>query len=917
MEPTPEKPAADTPAPCPGQPELIVENGRQRGERRPVKFPVTLIGRAAGCDIRLNAGGVGAMHCALVPTPDGILLRDLQGEGATQVNGQPASVCTLRTGDRLAIGPFRFEVRLPITAAPDGSAAASLSPEEQLRQQREKCQREAAEVASRKAAVIEEEARLEQRRQALQQQRSQFQARLRQEREKLRQEADAQLVQEKERLRREFEGRVAKERDQLRREFEDRIGPEREALRRAAAELAARQAALTEEERRIQQRWLALDQSREQAQARLREEKEALRIQAAAVAAQQAALSEEEARLQQRRTALQQQEEQLSAHLEEKQRHIQQLQEQARQERTALREERSAYEQRVVQVMKDVAAARAEVEDGKRQVQAQRQHLHELRRRLKRRWHRHWAAERAAIRRREAELDRRRAAVEKEHARLQEDRQAVRDARLRFNGEAELSRRQLQAEWSMLRQARWQLDEEIRRHRAEVEQRAQVLDRREADLADAELELADLRAQAEDRRRRIDREVEGLENRVRNHRRKVQELEQEIALRELQLGLPPGGRLVAEPARAAAALPAPARPLLALLPPGSPDAPAPDTAAAKQSPPLLPAVPREWDSELSALEELAHNLADQRLQLLEQWERLLRAQQSWCLDHAAATAEMETVGRRLAAREQAVKAAEDRVRARQAELAQTWQHLEAWQAKMAAREAAWEAERDRLLAELHERERLLERRLAAVTELHQSWVRRRRSEVERLRGQREEIAQLRKECAAAREEWLRRSAALEQEQRSLAERSLAVEQYRQECIKQALKPAAVERRLEQMRRRWAAAFAAGIQDLSRERKALREEADVLEQGYRSLKQLASKVAAQEVELAEHQAAWERDRLLAEDEADRLRSRLQLLQAQRQRYEQERGQLREEVDRLAHLLMLDENERALPPTSQAA
>ena len=58
-------PADDSSAPVEPAGELIVQNGRQAGVRRPVRAPLTLIGRAPGCDIRLNVESVHPLHCAL------------------------------------------------------------------------------------------------------------------------------------------------------------------------------------------------------------------------------------------------------------------------------------------------------------------------------------------------------------------------------------------------------------------------------------------------------------------------------------------------------------------------------------------------------------------------------------------------------------------------------------------------------------------------------------------------------------------------------------------------------------------------------------------------------------------------------------------------------------------------------------
>ncbi len=69
--------------------------------------------------------------------------------------------------------------------------------------------------------------------------------------------------------------------------------------------------------------------------------KDAVRVQAAAVAAQQAALVEEEDKLDQRRTALESQESQLAAHLENKRLKLLQLSERTQAERAAIASDRA------------------------------------------------------------------------------------------------------------------------------------------------------------------------------------------------------------------------------------------------------------------------------------------------------------------------------------------------------------------------------------------------------------------------------------------------------------------------------------------------------------------------------------------------------------------------------------------------
>src|SRR5438132_5236940 len=86
------------PAPSPSL-EIVLLDGRQPGTRRPLHLPLTLIGRADHCDIRLNADGVEPVHCALVMTPTGPLLRALQRVGVSYVNDEPAATCHLRPDD--------------------------------------------------------------------------------------------------------------------------------------------------------------------------------------------------------------------------------------------------------------------------------------------------------------------------------------------------------------------------------------------------------------------------------------------------------------------------------------------------------------------------------------------------------------------------------------------------------------------------------------------------------------------------------------------------------------------------------------------------------------------------------------------------------------------------------------------------
>src|SRR4051794_17905929 len=112
------------PQPEPGPSgELVVRNGKQRGARLPLRHPVTVIGSAAGCDVRLTAEGVGPVHCAIVCTPAGLVLRSWHPDD-THVNGGPRADARLVEGDELKVGPCVFSLMLEDASppAPPGDA---------------------------------------------------------------------------------------------------------------------------------------------------------------------------------------------------------------------------------------------------------------------------------------------------------------------------------------------------------------------------------------------------------------------------------------------------------------------------------------------------------------------------------------------------------------------------------------------------------------------------------------------------------------------------------------------------------------------------------------------------------------------------------------------------------------------------
>jgi chromosome segregation ATPase len=607
---------------------------------------------------------------------------------------------------------------------------------------------------------------------------------------------------------------------------------------------------------------LTLEREREALRAQraaVEHEKDALRVQAAAVVAQQTALAEEEARLEQRRIALERQEAQLAAHLEERRRKLLELQNQVREGRMALRNERGEHEKLVAQATAELQRARREIDTGQAKLQAGRKHLSELHRRLKRRHGLHWREAEAALQKREERLA-------EERRKLEADRTALHESRLRLNGENELARRKLQDGWDELRRANKQWEERRAREGADLQRRAR-------EVSDNETNLAEQMQYWEDAQQTLEAEADGLETRIRNLRRKIYEQETQR-------------RLSAAPSEAATVAEAVTVPVRAQ--------------------PEFDAGERE---RLASLEGLAQELADQRLHLLEQLTRLVRAREEWRAEQRAILAEMEAAGQRtqeweqeLEPRRRELAEIEAELSRRASELADRQAQLEAVQGRLVVREASWNSERERLLAGVRIREEKARQQRETLTDLRRSWLQRRKKEIARHRTELQRCDAARQQYAAMWEVCLNHGSSLERQQRALAERSLALEQFRLELLGRAPDSAAAEKRLERLRRRCAAPTAAARRNLDRERQALDTERKRLQALAQQLDKQTATLAEREAELTQRLAEWELSKTDADAGRARLQAEIEALMAQRVQHEREAKALRDEVERLARLLM---------------
>ncbi len=139
--------ASQPPPAAPESAALVVQNGRLSGTRRALALPLTLIGKAPGCDVRLNIDGVNPLHCAILQVPGGLLLRDLGSEQGTYVNQEKVATWPLTTGDVIGVGPFLFRVELPASEPGVGIEADSNG----LAAERDALRLQAAAVAAQQA----------------------------------------------------------------------------------------------------------------------------------------------------------------------------------------------------------------------------------------------------------------------------------------------------------------------------------------------------------------------------------------------------------------------------------------------------------------------------------------------------------------------------------------------------------------------------------------------------------------------------------------------------------------------------------------------------------------------------------------------------------------------------------------------
>jgi pSer/pThr/pTyr-binding forkhead associated (FHA) protein/anti-anti-sigma regulatory factor len=89
---------------------VLTVRGAGRHAHYTISRPITLVGTATACKLRLTDNSVSSIHCGLLWLRDGLWIIDLAGKGGTKVQGKPVRCAKLVEGDRLRIGKFSLRI---------------------------------------------------------------------------------------------------------------------------------------------------------------------------------------------------------------------------------------------------------------------------------------------------------------------------------------------------------------------------------------------------------------------------------------------------------------------------------------------------------------------------------------------------------------------------------------------------------------------------------------------------------------------------------------------------------------------------------------------------------------------------------------------------------------------------------------
>ena len=257
--------------------------------------------------------------------------------------------------------------------------------------------------------------------------------------------------------------------------------------------------------------------------------RDGLRIQVAAVAAQQAALEEEEIRLQKRKADLEQQQEQLAAHLAAKQQQLEDWSERTRVEQEALQADKLEYATTIAASDAAIALGKEQCAQDQQKLASERQRVDQMYQRLRQRWQKRWALEKEEHHQLLDKFETDRRGLEQGLAAFDEREAAFSQELVRFNTERELFTRQLHDERGELKkdQERWHKRRSL--EMSAMELRHRELDETQLKLVHARQLLVQEKETWDRQQSTLEKELHGINNRIVNQRFRLREQEEELA----------------------------------------------------------------------------------------------------------------------------------------------------------------------------------------------------------------------------------------------------------------------------------------------------------------------------------------------------------------------------------------------------
>jgi hypothetical protein len=500
------------------------------------------------------------------------------------------------------------------------------------------------------------------------------------------------------------------------------------------------------------------------------------------------------------------------------------------QEAQSLVRERAAFKRQCRAKARELDRDARELESQRLQLETERQELQRAHAEQQRQWKAHLSGERQRLAGEEARLRSERASFESERRRARE--------------EIEAARKQLAAEAEQFRTEQQGWREHREREAAQNRDWEQNLDHKQRALWRSEQHWQEQRLYEDGAHRARLAELEGLEHRLRNTRRKVMALQEEASKLEGPLTQP------AQPAIAVAGL-TPHWTDHLWLPGFEGDAPA-------------------------FLALVAQDLVDLSAQLAEQSHHMAHVRASWHADANDVLAELERRSAELDRQEadllpakQTLAEQADAVARQAQELARRDRFLRTDEARLGHERRQFEESRGRLLAQVKARAAATRERHALTVEMQRRWESERKLEVERLSRARAETEAARRDHVRVHDLFRNRLLDLTSLQRQLLQREIAIAQLEQRLVVQHQDPMLVETLLAKKHAIWQSLIERPTREFSRRRRELNERARQLE-GLRidlikqldrqekdraNLGRLRTLLDAQQVQLATERTRW--------------------------------------------------------------